>query len=411
MHVAKQRIGHAAAIDGTEDATEQVFVRTDLADLLRLIDDSRLGVRLSTAQQTQLIRCAEIRRYAPEEAIFREGERADSIAVVIQGTVEVRKAIANQSVHRLASMSRGAALGESALTGDRRRSADVFAVAPTQILVIKLDDSVDRNWLGAVALELMDTLTQRSRRTTEHAVDAAIRQRLEETRRNEIARFLTLLIVGMCAYTVSLGFVSTVVDQPVINSIVTNLSLLAIVVATVGLIRTSAYPFAFFGLRIGRRWRTDIGEALALALLMSVGATVLKWLLVSGPTPFSGQPVFNPTFGVGSTTAATLLTVIYVAVCPVQELIARGVLQGTAFELFRGQRFAVALSIVLSNAMFAASHAHVSVWLALTSFGAGILWGILYHRQRSLLGVSICHALVGVYGLEILGFWSLGRPG
>ena len=40
---------------GAEEATEQVFVRTDLPDLLRLIEDSGLRARLNTAQQVQLI--------------------------------------------------------------------------------------------------------------------------------------------------------------------------------------------------------------------------------------------------------------------------------------------------------------------------------------------------------------------
>ena len=388
-----------------DDATERVFDRTDLADLLQLIDDSGLGARLSAAQQTQLIQRAEIRRYDQQERIYADGEPADSIAIIIQGTVEVRKVGFNHTV-RLASMSRGAAVGESALTEARQRNADVYAIEPTQLLVIKLDGATDRSWLGAVALEMVDALSHRNRHTSERAVDAVARRQQEEIRRAEIARFLTLLIMGMCAYTVSLGIISTFVEQPIINSLITNVCLLFIVIASVRLIRTSAYPVSFFGLRINREWPREITEALALTFVMGVGATVLKWLLVSGPTPFSGQPVLSAEPG-----AATLLTVIYVAVCPIQELIARGVLQGTAFELFRGQRFAATQSIVLSNAMFAATHAHVSVSLALTSFSAGILWGVLYHRQRSLLGVSICHALVGVYGLEFLGFWTLGRPG
>lgn len=389
-----------------DESTIQVFDRTDLPALLKLIKDSGWGQRLSTEQQTELIERAEIRRYEPGARIYAEGEVGDTMAVVIQGAVEVRKSHSDR-VYRQASMTRGQAFGESALLANGRRCADVYAVEPSQILMIR-PGTTDTQWVTAVAVGMVAELARRSQQTTERAVVAAAKHDEETNRRGEIARFLTLLIVCLSAYTVSFGLITTMVDRPLLNSAFTTLSLLALVAASGLLIRTSTYPRAFFGLAIDQRWPRQVGEAVGLALVMCLGATVLKAVLVSEPFPLAGQPVFNPAFGVG---AVGLLTVVYVAFCPVQELIARGVLQGAAFEMFQGRPFAVGMSILLSNAMFAAVHAHVSVWLSLVSFGSGLCWGLLYHRQRSLLGVSICHAIVGVYGLEILGFWGIGRLG
>ena len=413
MDLAKGHSAPPLPTERAEEATERVFVPTGLPDLLRLLDDSGLGKRLTAADQAELIRCTEIRRYHQGARIYADGAPADSMAVVIQGSVEVLKLDADRRVHRLASLVRGEALGEAALATDQRRTADVYALEPTQLLVIKLAEAADRNWVAAVARQMVDALAHRSQRTTERAVSAATKHRQEQTRRSEVARFMTLLIICMCAYTISLGLVSSAVDQPLIISIVTNLCMLTVVGASIRLIWTSAYPPAAFGLAIHPQWRRELIEAILVAVGMCLGATALKWILVTGPFPFAGQSVFSGAFearaaGLGPT--AVVLTAVYVALCPVQELIARGVLQSMALEMFHGQRYDVGLAVILSNAMFAAVHAHVSVWLSLVSFGSGLLWGALYHRQRSLLGVSVCHAIVGVYGLDVLGFWSLGRP-
>jgi membrane protease YdiL (CAAX protease family) len=45
---------------------------------------------------------------------------------------------------------------------------------------------------------------------------------------------------------------------------------------------------------------------------------------------------------------------------------------------------------------------YVSPGLALTAFVAGLFWGWLYARQRSLVGVSISHVLLGFWAFEVV---------
>lgn len=100
---------------------------------------------------------------------------------------------------------------------------------------------------------------------------------------------------------------------------------------------------------------------------------------------------------------------LYLLMCPMQELVVRGALQSSLAELLAGQPYAPLQAILLSNAMFAATHAHLSPVFSVVSFFPGLVWGILYYRQGSLLGVSICHMIIGVYALEPLGFDRLIR--
>ena len=57
-----------------------------------------------------------------------------------------------------------------------------------------------------------------------------------------------------------------------------------------------------------------------------------------------------------------------------------------------------------SNALFASAHVHLSLNFALVAFFAGLLWGGLFARQRQLVGVSVCHLLVGWFAFLVVGF-------
>ncbi|WP_404802349.1 CPBP family glutamic-type intramembrane protease [Bacillus shivajii] len=54
--------------------------------------------------------------------------------------------------------------------------------------------------------------------------------------------------------------------------------------------------------------------------------------------------------------------------------------------------------------MFAMAHAHIGTLFALTAFIPGLFWGWMYTRQKSIIGVSISHMLIGIWVLFILGF-------
>ncbi|MEO1334849.1 MAG: cyclic nucleotide-binding domain-containing protein [Myxococcota bacterium] len=189
---------HPAENDDGDVSTVRVFERTDLSALLRLLKDSNWGQRLTDEQRTELVRCARIRRYAAGERIYAEGEAGDTVSVVIQGTVEVRKTC-DQRVYRQATLTRGQTFGESALLTDGRRGADVYALEPSQILMV-CAAAPDAQWMTAVAVGMVSEIAARTRRTTHRAAMAAASHEAETVRRAEIARFLTLLIVCMSVY-------------------------------------------------------------------------------------------------------------------------------------------------------------------------------------------------------------------
>ncbi len=65
---------------------------------------------------------------------------------------------------------------------------------------------------------------------------------------------------------------------------------------------------------------------------------------------------------------------------------------------------AITIPIVVSNALFASAHLHLSVSFAFVAFLLGLLWGALFARQRNIVGVSVSHTLCGWFGFLVLGF-------
>ena len=61
------------------------------------------------------------------------------------------------------------------------------------------------------------------------------------------------------------------------------------------------------------------------------------------------------------------------------------------------------LAIWLANLSFAMTHAHLALYFIPVVIIPGLFWGWLYARQRSLVGVSVSHVLVGVWGIFIVG--------
>jgi hypothetical protein len=164
----------------------------------------------------------------------------------------------------------------------------------------------------------------------------------------------------------------------------------------------SGYPRDLFGLT----WR-GAGGAVAIALVLTAPllacAVAGKWLAIrAGLLP---APLFDTARVVarlGGPIAYGAAIAVYAVFVVVQELVARGVVQ-TGLELFlRGPRRGP-VAIALSNVLFAVTHVHISAALVAGSFVAGVLWGALFRRRRSLPAVAASHFVVGLVVYFLLG--------
>jgi CRP/FNR family cyclic AMP-dependent transcriptional regulator len=72
--------------------------------------------------------------------LFVEGEPGDWMGFIVSGKLEVQKSTTFPGKHIImAYMSRGSVIGEMALIEKRERSASVFAIENTELLILKKD--------------------------------------------------------------------------------------------------------------------------------------------------------------------------------------------------------------------------------------------------------------------------------
>lgn len=137
-----------------------------------LFRDIPLLARLTGPDLRALASRGRVRRYTSGTTIFREGDRGDSLHVVIEGSVRVTVVSARGEEATVALLGPGEFVGDLALLDGLPRSANAVASQPTKTLVVTRDDF--RRWLTdrpKASLALLEALSQRVRRTDEVLAD------------------------------------------------------------------------------------------------------------------------------------------------------------------------------------------------------------------------------------------------
>ena len=167
--------------------------------------------------------------------------------------------------------------------------------------------------------------------------------------------------------------------------------------ATMGLLAVAAadLPLEFFGITL-RGGLASLWSAAASTFLLLAGGGLLLLLVRSGGEGGAAAA------GIGPEMAAYLLVSV-----PLQEFVFRGVFQSSArFVLGEGRR-ARCLAVALSTAAYCAIHLPWGAPAALLVLVPGLVWGIQFERDRSLLGVTVSHVVVGYVYLGALPLWTL----
>lgn len=112
----------------------------------------------------------------PGEFVFREGEKGDYVCFVADGTLDIIKVNNNAQPVVIASMTKGASIGEMALIDKLTRSASVRARNPSSLivltrkgfdLILKLHPEIGIKILKGIALLLSINLRKTSDKLAE----------------------------------------------------------------------------------------------------------------------------------------------------------------------------------------------------------------------------------------------------
>jgi thioredoxin reductase/CRP-like cAMP-binding protein/Fe-S-cluster-containing hydrogenase component 2 len=94
-----------------------------------------LSAQIPEEEVDYLVEGAVIKRYATNEVLFNEGDKADGLYLIRRGSVTVSRSIAGKSVV-MSYVAAGNYIGEMALMSDAPRSATVRAAVPTECVML-----------------------------------------------------------------------------------------------------------------------------------------------------------------------------------------------------------------------------------------------------------------------------------
>lgn len=345
--------------------------------------------------------------------LVREGEPATELFIVRTGAVEVTKRAEEGGEHRLATLGPGASFGELTFVDRGPRSASVRAIDETTVAVLPmaaLDDvtAADDGMRARMLRGLAGFLAHRLRGVSEVTATALQRELELADTRVAMATFLTYVILIMVGYGFAMRFVADLAKRAQDTTFVSVPIVLMFAVPLYAMMRRSGEPLATYGLT-WRGGRAAARDALVWSVPLLVGALVTKIALVHGVAAYADAPIFafgglrDPTVSRAAVGIACLTNVVYLALVPVQELIARGALQSPLARFLVG-RHATTMAIIIANALFTASHLYLSTSFALLSMVPGFVWGWLYARHGTLVAPVVAHAVLGAWSFFVLGF-------
>ncbi len=135
------------------------------------LTDSPLFRNLDETERAQILIIGQVRSFAPDQVIFREGDAGDGLFIVVKGSIRISKQSASGE-EALAVLEPHSFFGEMALIDLSPRAADAIANEPTDLFFIPLKDlrtlfESHHQIALKVLYALCEVLAQRLRETNE----------------------------------------------------------------------------------------------------------------------------------------------------------------------------------------------------------------------------------------------------
>ncbi|AMP89824.2 TPA: cyclic nucleotide-binding domain-containing protein [Legionella pneumophila] len=355
----------------------------------------------------------KLQEYPAGSIIYNEGDLADSFFIIVEGVAEIFKKTIDEfeehNIHVIATLTKDEIVGEMALVENNRRSASVKAKTDLTVIEYSLEKVKAKPKLNLILIKNMAQILSRRLRFTNEVTVKNMQQALKEASgRNTLGVFIIALLWIICLYTLSLHFLVTVIHQVTVTTVLSICLISIFAVAILIAMHFTGLPYSRFGITL-KDWGKTILEALAFTIPVMLFVLIIKVFFIIGINNLDNTPLFSGTKRFLVNNAVDweyylAMIFLYSLFAPIQELMARSALQSTFFHFLPGEKlFRQWNAIFLSNLIFATMHTHLGLTFASLTFIAGLFWGWLFHRQKSLLGVSISHVILGVWSLFIVG--------
>lgn len=110
----------------------------DEVSIKRAVRSAVMSYRVAERDLDEMVKSAELRRFAANEVLFREGDAPDGLHLVRRGSVTIAKMLGGREVV-LFYLAAGNYVGEMALLSQSTRSATVRAAVATETILLKAE--------------------------------------------------------------------------------------------------------------------------------------------------------------------------------------------------------------------------------------------------------------------------------
>lgn len=379
-------------------------------EILSKIKSNPLFEKLDAQQIDFIVSNSTLLTIPENNFLIRERDVSNDVYLILSGEARVLK-LDEKSGESLpiSILKPGDVVGEMTLIDHSPRSASVQAGKDLQVLLLPFNKETapeQKAIFTQITANISRQLTQKLRLLNDVTV-RSLRAELESAKvRVETGKFFFLLLVIICSWVLALSVAQKLVRSSGLSSAISWPLIFAVLLSIIRFLKNSIYPPQFYGLTL-KNWKRNLLEGILFTLPILVLATILKWWLVTYVPSLNHLSVIQPIVLTSKIPPfwQVVFPLIYICLVPLQEFIARGVLQSSIKGLLSEN--VVVWSIILSNLLFAVFHTHISPEFALAAFCAGCFWGWLRQRQDSLIGSIISHALIGGWCLSVLNFGYL----
>ncbi len=365
----------------------------------------------------ELFEASHLLELSEGELLLKEGDVSETFFIVYEGTLNVVKE--DQEYHHehiLKIIHPGETIGEMALLDTAPRSASISAKTQAKVFVIPF---IEFNRLAKkdvsfsnIFIKIARSVTQRLRQGND-LVTQALEKQLEEYKlRVAMGYFMMNVVAVVCLFTFALNGIVALMETVPSDTMITAPLVVIFLIVFLMIMKATGLPNETFGITT-KNIKSSTIEGILFSLPICLLIVLVKWYLILYVPSYAGRPIIEPLAIVSPTIVNPyyqwgiwLLTFIVYGlfICPAEELIVRGGLQG-CLDTFLTNKNKVFTSIFLSNLIFSTTHLYISLQLSLLAFFSGLFFGWLYSRNKNLIGVTISHCMLGIWSLCIIGLF------
>jgi len=352
----------------------------------------------------------------PSNTIFiHEGDEPTDLFVLIEGEAEIlKKEKDSKKNHTIATLKSGSVVGELSLIDNYPRSATVRTTQHSTLLripIATLRDILEKKpkLTNRVYFNLAQELNTRLKAINEETVEALQQRLIAAQMRVAIGRFMADILIIIFVFVFFMQGIAYLARSAQNTTYISGPSIIVFGLAALVVMLRSGFPMATFGFTL-----KNAGRNAMMATLYTIPVLMLillgKWLAMLYLPSFAHDTLFdNPFMSAHSTMDAkffTVITLCYLIIVPFQEIISRGAFQGS-LQIFLTGKNKNLLAILLATLGFSVMHLPMEAIFPVIVFPLSLFWGWIYLKQGDLIGVSVSHMLVGVWGISIVGFQPL----